>query len=52
MVVICVSDAGLKESRAYSFVLAALQTHHYDISVQSSGLLALANMLKTGEYYK
>ena len=46
------NDAGLKESRAYSFVLAALRTHHYDISVQSSGLLALANMLKTGERYK
>ena len=45
---LALSDANLKESRAYSFVLAALQNHYYDVNVQSSGLLALANMLKTG----
>ena len=44
------SDANLKENRAYSFVLSALKTHSYDVNVQCGGLLALANMLKTGMY--
>ena len=41
----------LRDSKACSYVLAALNHHQYDVTIQSGGLLALSHLLKTGLCY-
>ena len=46
---VALSDSGLKESKAYSYVLKCLSENHFDVSIQTGGLKALASLLRTGE---